>query len=196
MDFHQKSTLFQMNYRMEFFMKSLKLFMIWIFIPVLAAGCSIKPVQEKPAVTRPTIPVQAVTAQTAPATTRMYLIALEDGGKSGPAIGCGDSLVAVDLPVNDLKLAVRQLLDNRARLYGQSGLYNALYQSDLQLNSIERTNEGISANLTGKLVLGGECDNPRVKAQLEATLRQSTDTRIPVTIRVNRDLLDDLLSGK
>jgi len=75
-------------------------------------------------------------------------------------------------------------------------LYNALYQSDLQVNRITRTNEGINADLSGKLMLGGTCDNPRVKAQLEATLRQSTDSRIPVTIRVNRDLLDDLLTGK
>lgn len=154
------------------------------------------PVPEKPAITPPATPAKVDTAQVTPGTYRMYLIALEDGGKSGPAVGCGDSLVAVDLPVNDLKLAVRQLLDNHSRTYGQSGLYNALYQSDLQLNRIERTNDGISANLAGKLVLGGECDSPRVKAQLEATLRQSTDTRIPVTIRVNRDLLDDLLSGR
>jgi len=163
---------------------------------MLASGCQPQAAPPKPDLPRPTAPIQAEMTQSTQATYRMYLIALEDGGKSGPAVGCGDSLVAVDLPVNDLKMAVRQLLDNRDRLYGQSGLYNALYQSDLQLNRIERTNDGISANLSGKLVLGGECDYPRVKAQLEATLRQSTDTRIPVTIRVNRDLLDDLLTGK
>lgn len=133
---------------------------------------------------------------TEPSTYRIYLIALEDGGKSGPAIGCGDSLVAVDVPSTDVKTALRALLENHDRLYGQSGLYNALYQSDLQVNRIVRNNDSISANLSGQLVLGGTCDAPRVKAQLEATLRQSVESRIPVTIRVNRDLLDDLLSGR
>jgi hypothetical protein len=177
-------------------MKLYNNFMIWILITVMTSGCYMQPLPDKQAATRPIVPVQSDTVEATPAIYRMYLIALEDGGKSGPAVGCGDSLVAVDLPVKDLKLAVRQLLDNRDRLYGQSGLYNAFYQSDLKLNRIERTKDGISANLTGKLVLGGECDNPRVKAQLEVTLRQSTDSRIPVTIRVNRDLLDDLLSGR
>ncbi len=133
---------------------------------------------------------------TEPSTYRIYLIALEDGGKSGPAVGCGDSLVAVDVPATDVKTALRDLLKSHDRLYGQSGLYNALYQSDLQVTRITRDNDTISAELNGKLVFGGTCDAPRVKAQLEATLRQSTETKIPVTIRVNRDLLENLLSGR
>jgi hypothetical protein len=177
-------------------MKLSSLLCLTFLFSVLASGCRSQATPPKPDFTRPTVPNQAEMTQNTQATYRMFLIALEDGGKSGPAVGCGDSLVAVDLPVNDLKLAVRQLLDNHDRLYGQSGLYNALYQSDLQVNRITRTNDGISADLSGKLVLGGTCDNPRVKAQLESTLSQSAEIKIPVTIRVNGDLLDDLLSGK
>jgi hypothetical protein len=167
-----------------------------MFITLLAAGCYSHSGPIRPAVNHPPTPVPPATMKSENTTFRMYLIALEDGGKSGPAVGCGDSLVAVDLTSTDVKTALRQLLDNHDRLYGQSSLYNTLYQSDLQVSRISRTNDSISADLSGKLVLGGECDNPRVKAQLEATLRQDMDTKIPVTIRVNGDMLDDLLSGK
>jgi hypothetical protein len=177
-------------------MKPISLMINVFLMSVLIGGCRPQPEPVNPVPTRPSVPVQAEPAKPEPTTFHIYLIALEDGGKSGPAIGCGDSLVGVDLPVNDLKLAVRQLLNNHDRTYGQSGLYNALYQSDLQLTRIERTSSGVTANFTGKLVLGGECDSPRVKAQLEAMLRQSTDERIPVTIMVNRDPLDTLLSGR
>ncbi len=169
---------------------------IYMTMLLLAAGCQTNPGPVKPESTRPPVPARPELQQTEPSTFRIYLIALEDGGKSGPAVGCGDSLVAVDVPASDVKTALRELLENNDRLYGQSGLYNALYQSDLQVNRIARNNDSISADLSGRLVLGGVCDNPRVKAQLEATLRQTTETKIPVTIRVNRDLLDNLLSGK
>ena len=169
---------------------------IFLTTLLLAAGCHTNPGPVKPESTRPPVPARPEIKQTESSTYRIYLIALEDGGKSGSTVGCGDSLVAVDVPAVDVKTALRELLENNDRLYGQSGLYNALYQSDLQVNRITRNNDSINADMSGRLVLGGTCDSPRVKAQLEATLRQSTDTKIPVTIRVNRDLLDNLLSGK
>jgi len=171
-------------------------FFIGISILFLAAGCQLIPGPVKPESTRPPAPTKADLKQAEPSTYRIFLIALEDSGRSGPAVGCGDSLVSVDIPATDVKTALQSLLETHDRLYGQSGLYNALYQSDLRVNRIIRDNDTISADLSGQLVLGGTCDAPRVKAQLEATLRQSTESRIPVTIRINRDPLEDLLSGR
>lgn len=128
--------------------------------------------------------------------SKMFLIALEDGGKSGPAVGCGDSLVAVEIETHNARSALQVLLDNHDRLYGQSGLYSALYQSRLTISRFEKKGGKVEVDLTGTLTQSGACDAPRVKEQLIATIRQSADAEIPVTIRINGELLDDVLSGK
>jgi hypothetical protein len=127
---------------------------------------------------------------------KMYLVALEDAGRSGPAIGCGDSLVAVDVPAGDTKAALQELLNQHTMYYGQSGLYSALYQSNLVIDRFEIGEQKTEVNLTGKLILGGTCDAPRLKEQLTATLRQSTDSVNSVAITVNGIPLDELLSQK
>lgn len=167
-------------------MKKSLLIVLPVFLMLSLTGCGRNTV-------KPAAPARPSPAQTV---NHLYLIALEDAGKSGPTIGCGDSLVSVEIPPVDLKSALTQLLSIHDETYGQSGLYNALFRSDLKVTRINRTGSAIEADLTGSLVTGGECDYPRVKAQLEAVLRQSTESKIPVTIRVNGDLLDDLLSGK
>jgi hypothetical protein len=149
---------------------------------------------EKPAL--PTLHPIEPTAATEVTNAKMYLIALEDAGKSGPAVGCGDSLVAVDIPGKDGKAAMQYLLGLHNDYYGQSGLYNALYQSDLKIDRINATAENINVELTGTLLLGGVCDNPRVHDQLIATIRQSTESKVPVILRINGVPLDDLLSQK
>lgn len=127
---------------------------------------------------------------------KIYLIALEDGGKSGLPVGCGDSLIAVEIPAADRSSALQFLLANRDTYYGQSGLYDALAKSILSISRFEEHETSMTVELTGKLILSGVCDNPRVKEQLLATIRQSAKSDIPVTIRINGILLDDLLSEK
>ncbi|HLJ69610.1 MAG TPA: GerMN domain-containing protein, partial [Chloroflexota bacterium] len=56
--------------------------------------------------------------------------------------------------------------------YGKSGLYNALYQARLTVNSVVIRNGRAVINLRGKLNLRGVCDNPRVEAQLKRTAFQ------------------------
>ncbi len=72
---------------------------------------------------------------------KIYLVALEDAGKSGTAIGCGDSLVAVDVDSADARSALEFLLQEKNHLYGQSGLYNSLYQSDLRWTNLKRARD-------------------------------------------------------
>ena len=65
--------------------------------------------------------------------TYMYLIAIEDGGQSGPQIGCNDSVIPVVIDIEPtiapLTAAINRLLSLDEQYYGESGLYNALYQS-------------------------------------------------------------------
>jgi hypothetical protein len=132
-------------------------------------------------------------------TVQIFLVAVGDNGVSGQLIGCGDSLVPVqvEIPYSQavLKASLEKLLSLKTQFYGESGLYNALYQSDLQLGSVTLVDGKAVINLTGSMQLGGECDDPRVAAQLDATARQFPSVHA-VEIYVNGRLLSDVLSLK
>jgi Tol biopolymer transport system component len=134
-----------------------------------------------------------------PQMVQIFLIAVGDNGVSGDLIGCGDSVVPVQVEIPPtqgvLKAAFQALLAVKDQFYGQSGLYNSLYQSDLQLESAKIENGKATIRLTGSLQLGGECDNPRVAAQLEQTARQFS-TVTDVSIFINDKTLADALSLK
>jgi hypothetical protein len=95
-----------------------------------------------------------------------------------------------------LKAALESLLSVRDQEYGQSGLYNALYQSDLHLESVSIDGSGKAiVYLTGTLKMGGECDIPRVRAQVEQTVLQFP-TVIEVTVYINGKPIAEVLSLK
>ncbi|MEQ8671577.1 MAG: LysM peptidoglycan-binding domain-containing protein [Aggregatilineales bacterium] len=125
--------------------------------------------------------------------SQIYLVALGDAGRSGNPIGCDDSIIPVTVTFEStqapLTAALTELLDINSRTYGQSGLYNALYQSDLTLTNVTIQNGEAVINMTGSLTIGGVCDQPRVEAQLRQTALQysTVDT---VTINVNGETLD------
>ena len=148
---------------------------------------------------QPGNPSPTVAPTAGPQMVQIFLIAIDDQGVSGDLIGCGDSLVPVQVEIQPtqgvLKAAFQALLALKEQYYGQSGLYNSLYQSDLQLESAKIENGKATIRLSGTLQLGGECDNPRVAAQLEATARQFS-TVTDVSIFVNDKTLADALSLK
>ncbi len=129
--------------------------------------------------------------------TTIYLIAIGDDGQIGKAIGCDDSVVPVEVEIDPtiapLTAALNKLLALETREYGQSGLYNALYRSDLTLEGIDIEDGAAIIELSGDLVLGGACDNPRVRAQLQQTALQYA-TVDQVTIFINGEPLDDVLA--
>jgi hypothetical protein len=129
---------------------------------------------------------------------KIFMVALEDKGQSGPEIGCGDSLVAVDREVAPTKApltaAMNELLSVNDQYYGQSGFYNSLYQSDLQIENITIDEQGLaSIYLTGTYTLGGVCDGPRFEAQLVETARQFSTVK-EVSIFINGKPLKEILS--
>ncbi len=132
-------------------------------------------------------------------TVNIFLIAMNDNGASGPAVGCGDSAVSVRVQVPRtqavLRASLEKLLSLHSKDYGESGLYNALYQSNLTLDSLALNDGEAVIRLKGQLVSGGVCDDPRIIAQIEHTALQfSTVER--ATITVNGTPIQDLLSGQ
>jgi hypothetical protein len=135
--------------------------------------------------------------QVAPLT--IYYVAVDDNGVSGPLIGCGDSLVATTTaPVrftDQVRPSIETLLSNKSRDVGLSGLANVLYQSNLSYAGGELTGSTITINLTGQFMLGGVCDIPRAKAQLEYTAMAAAGAT-SAQVFVNGRPLDEVLSLK
>ncbi len=91
-------------------------------------------------------------------------------------VGCGDELVPITRRITPttapLTAALNELFNLKTQTIGESGLYNALYQSDLRLESASITNGRATINISGQLRINGVCDDPRVIAQIERTVFQ------------------------
>ncbi len=131
---------------------------------------------------------------------KIFLIALDDNGATGKKIGCNDSVIPVLINIEPTLGVLRASLNELFKLegqreYGLSGLYNSLYQSHLSIDSLNIVNREAIIKLKGTLTLGGVCDDPRVKAQLEETALQF-NTIDKVSIFINGIPLDQSLSGQ
>lgn len=160
-----------------------RLFLTALFLLLLAAG------------------PQAVAAQgrAAGREVKLFLIAIDDGGKSGRKVGCNDSLVAVRRAVARRGAPLRAALEQLLRLPAQSGpagqMYNAMHQPKLRLGRVTISRGEAVIHLNGTLTLSGTCDAPRVRAQLEDTARQFPAVR-RVRVYVNGTPLADYLSER
>lgn len=130
----------------------------------------------------------------------IYLVALEDAGKNGPAVGCGDSLIAVNRPVNPtdqpIQAALKELFSIKELHFGQSGLYNALWQSSLQVISASVDGNGVATvAIAGQVQMGGECDTPRFKGQIVQTILAAPRVKKAVVF-LNGKPIDQALSLK
>lgn len=137
----------------------------------------------------------------------IYLIAIDDNGTSGKKVGCGDSVVPVnqtvtfllassdEITTESMTAALTALFSNHEQFVGQSGLYNALYQSRLQVDDVTIVDGQATVTLSGTLQLGGECDTPRVESQITDTVRQFPEVTSSV-ITLNGKLLSAALSLK
>jgi hypothetical protein len=113
-------------------------------------------------------------------TANIYLIAIGDNGHSGTLVGCQDSLVPVtglDIgtqPTTEGKIAAAlgKLFAIHTPTYGESGLYDALYQSNLAVDSVTLDGTRAVVHISGTTQLGGECDTPRVLGQINSTVLQ------------------------
>jgi hypothetical protein len=163
-------------------------------------SASLTPTQA-PFTASPTMP--QITATPSPAgidRIKIFLIAVDDNGKSGDPIGCGDSIIAVERQIAPtrapLRAALEELLSIHDQFLGESGLLNALYQSELTVRDVAIDQSGRAIiYLDGTLLSGGICDDPRIIAQLTYTARQFS-TVTDTAIYINGTLIEDLLSAK
>lgn len=127
---------------------------------------------------------------------QIFLVDTPQDDQPVGGIGCGDRLVPVTrtLPRTPsvISSAVQQLITlEQERVDGH---YNVFHQSDLALESAQITGGTAVIKLIGDLRLGGACDEPRVSAQIEATVRQFTSVST-VEIMLNGQPLNEALSG-
>jgi hypothetical protein len=129
----------------------------------------------------------------------IFLVAIDDNGKSGEKIGCGDSLIPVRRDITPttapLQAALEELMSLKSQTYGESGLYNALYQSNLTVERAAIMNGKAEVSLRGTYVLGGTCDTPRFSEQIKETVRQFPRVQA-VDILLNGKPIDEALSQK
>lgn len=132
-------------------------------------------------------------------TVKIVLIALEDNGQAGTLVGCGDSAIPINVTIprtqGVLRAALEKLLSAKQQFYGESGYYNALYQSDMQVARVVIEQGKAIIYLTGSIRLGGTCDAPRVEAQIEQTALQFSTVN-DVAVFVNDVPLEEVLSTK
>lgn len=129
---------------------------------------------------------------------KIFLVSLEDKSKSSKIIGCGDTTIPVEKEIksgNQLADVLQELLSIKTQTYGESGLYNALYQSDLKVASTVIVDGKATVKLTGSYRMGGVCDIPRFKSQLEDTVLNFPSVKT-FEIFINDTPLDTALSLK
>lgn len=129
----------------------------------------------------------------------LFYVAIDGGGVSGEKIGCNDSLVETKYEAaqtdDEVVAAMQALLAKDDQYVGESGLYNALYQSDLTFNRWEKAGGEVTVYLSGEIRTGGTCDDPRIIAQLERTAATAAEAET-AKVLVNDQLIEDLLGGR
>lgn len=128
-------------------------------------------------------------------TVTIFLVAEGDGGASGIPVGCGDSLIDIQRPVDEddepIKAALEVLFAIKTRDFGESGLTTALYSSNLTVDSVNIVDGNATVNLSGDLSVAGVCDEPRFVEQIRQTVlaAEGVDT---ADIFIDGTALDDL----
>lgn len=181
---------------------------------LLLTACGSKPTGGGPSVTDggipsdPTSETEERTETNSESTTvEVAYIALEDNGANGPLVGCGDSEILTEetlsgkLNTKDrIKAALENLFANKDQVLGGSGLYNALYQSTLVVDSVKVDGTNLTVEISGETQSGGVCDDPRIVQQIRATVENNIDSEkeLTITILLNDKPLEKLqdLSGE
>ncbi|HHX44795.1 MAG TPA: LysM peptidoglycan-binding domain-containing protein [Chloroflexi bacterium] len=169
----------------------------WLVLMSTVAQLPISALAEFLVVGQPIPPTPTPTPTATPGVAievRLYAIALGAGD-----IGCGDAVVPGVvrdiLPTRaPLPAALDELLALGPAIPDRSDLYNALGQSDLRVEAVDLVGDTAIVRLVGTLQIGGVCDEPRVRAQLESTVLQFAAVRDTI-IFINGTRLDDLLGG-
>lgn len=105
---------------------------------------------------------------------KLFFIALNDAGTKGMRIGCDDSIVGIESKNKNItpETILTELFSYEGVRTVDAGLYNALYQSNLRVDSVEVEGDVATVYISGEYSMGGVCDSPRFEAQVTQTLKQ------------------------
>lgn len=165
-----------------------------LLLLALLTGCN----EQKPT------PAISMEADPTPPVFKMFFITPDKVSRNGQKIGCGDGIISEPVfldqkfeTINDkLTGAYNQLLNYKDSPVPGEGEMNALANSDLKLDSVDFKDGKATINISGQLSLAGECDNPRVEAQLMTTGLQFSGDVTDLAINLNGKPLKDALSLK
>ena len=107
---------------------------------------------------------------------KVYLVALDDNGRRGKKIGCGDSVVPVTRVIKQttapLTAALNELLSIPPAANENPKLENFWKGRNLKLTSVSIANGTATIRISGEVFVAGICDMPRIESQIEETARQ------------------------
>jgi hypothetical protein len=130
---------------------------------------------------------------------KLFFVIMDDDGKAGKKIGCGDSIAPVFVNIAPtpapLRAAYETLLAIHDDPYGAQRLSNPLSKSKLKVKSVTIKQKTATIRLTGDLISAGHCEDPRIEAQLTEIALQFPTVR-KVSVFVNGVALRKLLSGQ
>jgi hypothetical protein len=136
-------------------------------------------------------------SESKPERLTLYYVKVGDKGASGTAIGCDDSLVAVEtdplVATDRVQTAMEELLQDKEATNPENGLTNALAASDLTYVDSKTTADSVTVNLSGEISAGGTCDTPRIEEQLTRTAATAAGTQ-EAEILVNGREISEVLS--
>ena len=137
------------------------------------------------------IPAQSQDITTPPvATTQtnqatVYMIKPDDNGIATNSIkvGCGDSAVPVTTttisqydganPVASINAAILAIINMTANQFQAQNLQNPLGDQALSIQSVDQNGTQLVVHLSGQFSFGGVCEMPRVRAQIEETIKKA-----------------------
>lgn len=145
------------------------------FVILLFAACSPVQTTQTPSV----LPNLPSSDSSEPVQATFYLVDLGGKGTTGKEIGCGDKLVQVKRTISPADASessmiagtLNELFSLKQSDLDELKLYSAFMQSRLKLIGVSVDGTTATIRMTGTVQLGGVCDAPRFKGQIEETVR-------------------------
>lgn len=117
-----------------------------------------------------------------------------EGASEEESIGCGDGADPLENLIHEslseeqkIKLALETLFEDKEQNNTKLNHYNALYQSELTVDSVLWTPEIVTVALSGTLISGGTCDDPRIQAQIMETIKANLSSDAIISVSINGD---------
>ena len=127
---------------------------------------------------------------------KVYLVALNDNGKTGKKIGCDDSLVPVTRTIkataSPLKAALQELLSTPPETGNNPTLQNFWKGRNLKVRSVSIRKFTATIHISGEVYVADICDKPRIESQIEETARQFPNVK-KVKVFVGKRTLADAI---